>query len=344
MFFPIQAIHTNDLLVFVLGVLLNAVIIRLVNTNSTAAMRPYRPVLLFVSYANINLVTCYMLVMPVELDDSGKTILLSSGPLWFVPNPIAFGVMIWWTACLLIVFYHPVVPFIYRFFVICLDWQASHTLYYKLLAIPVLLSLGELSMYLYIAFPTPELEAMSVTFLNNLTDNGTFGYIPSRIEWDPVTMMDINYYIFSCMGFEYAIIIVLGITVYIKLWLMIRKSGSDLATTKVNQQMGMALLMQAMTPFAFQWGPTFFTIFHESSSSTVNTSPYLLGTLEWTCVVDPILTILVVKSFRKAVVKALTGMACAGENKLTNHSVIGVSSIAVTGMRSGRPTMTVGGA
>ncbi|KAI1712044.1 serpentine type 7TM GPCR chemoreceptor str domain-containing protein [Ditylenchus destructor] len=279
----ISAIHSvNAGLCGVFGILFNILLIWLIMRRSVPALRLYRSILLQTCVIDIYTICLMMVVQPIYVVVSGWNILYLNGPARFLPLPYSIGLNLLWNT--------KITPM--RYFLLI-----SATV------VPVIFYLCILCIVCYPEQTQPTVQLSSEIFSVIQEDVTIILLVKSDSNsWRYIHLFYVAPYDISC----YIVIIACGIKIRRSVQKREQEKQMCSQAMKYNRQISITLVLQAILPCigAFVNSVQILATIMVSSASAIYSTAFVTIVVHWVPVLNPLITILVIKSYRRVVFRS----------------------------------------
>ncbi|KAH7703164.1 7TM GPCR protein [Aphelenchoides avenae] len=294
---------------FGMGLLLNAFLILLIRKRSVKEMKRYNIMLLQTCVLDIYALVVSAIVQPIYIMLEGSNVMLMNGPFRGVPQPWSFFLVEMWIFGYYFSVVSIVVQFVYRYLILCKGLTVSTRTYFTMVVIGGFLVLGYNGM-LYFAMYNNRYRQLSDSLLADFHaffDGGRAE--PAVISMigipDTYKCLVICFYTFGMEFFCYATIIFCSISIKKSLDVAMSKAENE-RMNEINREVTTTLAIQATLPLvALVIGV--FCILTCTSSKIIETYmsfyfiSYLTIAVPTVPVLNPLITIMVIKPFRRTV-------------------------------------------
>ncbi|KAI1704968.1 serpentine type 7TM GPCR chemoreceptor srd domain-containing protein [Ditylenchus destructor] len=296
----ISAIHSvNSGLCATFGMLFNIFLIWLIMRRSVPALRLYRCILLQTCVIDIYTICLMVAVQPVYIVVSGWNVLYQNGPVRLLPLPYSVAINLLWYFGFYFSITSNALQYLYRYLVLCRNTEITPMRYFFMLsatAVPVIFYLFMLCIICYPEQTQPIAQLNSEIF-SNIHENVTITMLANSDSnsWRFLHLLYVVPYDIGC----YIVIIACGI----KIRRFVREKQMCSQAMKHNQQISIILVLQAILPClgAIVGSVQVLATIALSSASAIYSTAFATLVINWVPVLNPLITILVIKSYRRVV-------------------------------------------
>uniref|UniRef100_A0A915DIH1 Taste receptor type 2 n=1 Tax=Ditylenchus dipsaci TaxID=166011 RepID=A0A915DIH1_9BILA len=305
--FLVAAVHKiNCWIVVVLGIFLNSLLLWLIKKRSSKELELYSKILRQACLIDFLSLFVIAAVQPIYVIYDGYNIMLSNGFLGWLAFPYSSNGMALWFFCFYFAIISNCVPFVYRYMVLCRRQMISALMYLSMLLVCATLLSVYIACLIWSTYPDEkkmhQINASALFDYLNFEEDSSPRSISLLAKADSFKWAITCGYIVMLEMLSYSIIITCAIK--IKRFVSnasIHETGSK-KMAEVNKQLTFILLFQTVLPIA-ELSLSLICIFTstmlaDSSYSLSYFSAFLTAPMHWIPVINPLITISVVKSYR----------------------------------------------
>ncbi|KAI1703416.1 serpentine type 7TM GPCR chemoreceptor srd domain-containing protein [Ditylenchus destructor] len=305
--FPVSSLNSvHDCIVVGLGLTLNILLAWLILMRSVKEMQVYSKVLMQTCILDIFLLIVIGIVQPIYVLHNGWNMLVVNGPLRTVDHPWNHIQMAAWFFAHTFSIISNCVPFVYRYFLICRSKVMSSIPYLLMLFTCVLLLVPYMCLLTWATYPREVQIGANYTEVIELlgmnVDPAKFR-VGLMMTTDSVPWALTSCYIVTLETISYTIIIVCGL----KLQKFVRESmrQNRPRMVEVNHQLNRVLVLQTLLPITELCVSLscYLTSTLSGAGASVFAVVFALLPFHWIPLLNPLITILVVKPYRNFLLK-----------------------------------------
>ncbi|KAI1704003.1 serpentine type 7TM GPCR chemoreceptor str domain-containing protein [Ditylenchus destructor] len=285
---------------FAIGMILNSLLVFLICKNrSTVCDKSYQPIILQICVMDMLTLIIYTFYMPAFIGDRNDGIYYTLGFFNDVfDNAPLFTQFIYkaWFFFAFLFTISPSVQFLYRYLVLCRDWKPSYRLYMGFYSLIVLVLLSfdilfnEGTIYVSRTSNAPYREHI---FTDNPTNADLVVFRISSSPWTAIVAINI-------VAIPFIVVIICGI----RIWLHFRRhfrlvSHLNESNQRLQTQINYTLFIQGGMPIFGHLATLLLTLYLKFESEYMTFLPNFITLV--IIDVNPLLTILVIDSYRRAV-------------------------------------------
>ncbi|KAI1700569.1 serpentine type 7TM GPCR chemoreceptor str domain-containing protein [Ditylenchus destructor] len=312
---------------FVLGAVLNALLIWLIIKKTSGEMRHFKSILLQTSLLDVCMLVASVLVQPIFIMLQGSVILLQNGPLRALPMPLNFIVAEAWTFGYYFSIIANVVQFIHRYLVVCHNAKMTPQHHFSMLFVGAIVVLVHNYLIYYAMYPGYKMKVSIVDAVEGYfsdpkhrDDNSTSIVITMAgypAGWHCVIHC-IYHSILEVLIYVIILFCALRIKNFVKKAAYTGMERGTAATAPlqqqsrhvrdVNRQLTYTLMMQAVLPLGAVFIGAVCTYmclsaYFDGSLMSFYFIAYTTVPVLWIPVLNPLITLLVVKQYRRFLFK-----------------------------------------
>uniref|UniRef100_A0A915DJZ8 Taste receptor type 2 n=1 Tax=Ditylenchus dipsaci TaxID=166011 RepID=A0A915DJZ8_9BILA len=272
--FLVAAVHKiNCWIVVVLGIFLNSLLLWLIKKRSSKELELYSKILRQACLIDFLSLFVIAAVQPIYVIYDGYNIMLSNGFLGWLAFPYSSNGMALWFFCFYFAIISNCVPFVYRYMVLCRRQMISALMYLSMLLVCATLLSVYIACLIWSTYPDEKK-------MHQINASALFDYLNFEEDSSPRRFFQMGDNMRNAS---------------------IHETGSK-KMAEVNKQLTFILLFQTVLPIA-ELSLSLICIFTstmlaDSSYSLSYFSAFLTAPMHWIPVINPLITISVVKSYR----------------------------------------------
>ncbi|KAI1714734.1 serpentine type 7TM GPCR chemoreceptor srd domain-containing protein [Ditylenchus destructor] len=290
----------------VLGIFFNSLLIWMIVYCSEAEIRPYSRIFLQTCVIDVYTIITMIIVQPVFVIVSGWIVLYENGSARYLPLPYNFILMLIW----LFGFYFSIISnalqFFYRYLVLCSGIQISPLRYLSMLLTASIPVFGYLWIHYNFTYPdlSRPIALLTSQIFIDINENAEIVILAysAALSWHLLCLSVIIFDV-AC----YAVIIICGIKIRKTILKASQQQQFSSRAITYNRQISITLALQAILPCV---GSLISMIALLTSSSVGKASSvyfmvFVTVPLHWLPVLNPVITIIVVRSYRREVLRKM---------------------------------------
>ncbi|KAI1706127.1 serpentine type 7TM GPCR chemoreceptor srd domain-containing protein [Ditylenchus destructor] len=292
--------EVNCWLCAILGIFFNSLLIWMIVYRSVAEIRPYSRILLQTCVIDIYTVVTMIVVQPVFLIVSGWNLLCENGPARYLPLQYNVILYLLWLFAYYFSIISNALQFFYRYLVLCREAKISSFRYLLMLLAASIPVCGNPWILYELAYPDPSrpIAALNSQIFLDINETVEIVLLARSTSWFLIGLY-IGAFDVAC----YAVIIVCGIKIRKSIVKAAQQQQLSSRVVTYNRQISITLALQAILPCVGSLMSMMCVLSSHLIKET--SSAYILAfmtvPLHWMPVLNPVITIIVVGSYRRVV-------------------------------------------